>query len=126
MPPGYPELAARVDPARTYVLLPPSGRADQVRLQLAYVQLYARGRRGWHSTTQYIRPGQPVGDAAFPTTLTVREIRSTGTDLLVTFADANGAVETRSSNADSNDPLRRFFADLVSYGGRDLDRHLFS
>jgi hypothetical protein len=125
--PRHRELARQVDPARTYVFLPgnKAGRADQLRHQIACVQMFAYHKGRWHMHIAYVRVGQSVGTPEYPSDLRAQALKDTGDDLCVTLVDAAGNATVRSSNADGTDPVRRFLVEMTSYSGQALARELF-
>ncbi|MDB5319186.1 MAG: hypothetical protein JWN40_817 [Phycisphaerales bacterium] len=123
---NYREIAATIDPKRTYVFaFVPSPRAQALRQNIASVQIFTRINSRWRGEIQYLRPGQPIGTKVFPTTLKLGEIRADGDDLLVTFVAADGTAQTRSAKSDLNDPTRRFLMQMTSFSGQAWDKELF-
>lgn len=123
---NYREIAATIDPKRTYVFFyVPSQRAQVLRQNIASVQIFTRIKSRWRGEIQYLRPGQPIGTKDFPTTLKLGEIRADGDDLSVTFIAADGTAQSRSAKSDLDDPTRRFLMQLTSFSGQAWDKELF-
>jgi len=125
-PMNYRELAATIDPKRTYVYFyVPAPRAQALRQNIGSVQIFTRINSRWSVEIQYLRPGQAIGTKNFPTTLKLGQLRADGDDVLVDFVTADGTLQTRSAKKDFDDPTRKFLMQMTSFSGQAWDKELF-
>jgi hypothetical protein len=123
---NYRELAATIDPKRTYVYFyVPAPRAQALRQNIGSVQIFTRINSRWSVEIQYLRPGQAIGTKNFPTTLKLGQLRADGDDVLVDFVTADGTLQTRSAKKDFDDPTRKFLMQMTSFSGQAWDKELF-
>jgi hypothetical protein len=119
-------LAATLDPARVYVFFDGRLRDDLIRRNLAPIQMFAFAAGRWTGETIVLRPGDSLARPGFPTAYRIGTLApAPGGNYSLTLVDAAGKVlETRSANADANDPLRSLLA-RASHWSSQRQRKLF-
>jgi hypothetical protein len=119
-------IASTIDPSKPYVFFYMTSRADMLRLNIASVQIFQRRDGRWRGDIHYLRPGQALGATGPLASVKVKSIREQGGDLVLTLVHADGTIETRSADADLNDPVRKVLGQLTLYRGKDWDKAFFS
>jgi len=124
--PGVPDdmraAAVRVDPLRTYVFFV---QRPQGRNQYAGFEIFARHGGQWRSEIVYVRAGEAIGRAGYPTKLKVNQFVKDGQDEGVTLVDADGSTETRWTESDSRNPIRMLLWTTTRHYGRAWEAELF-